>query len=352
MAGHGLTQSVISDEVSPKPVLWADCANNFMRQHGIMPTPQNYQLWYTYVTGDHSALMQDVQVLQARKTELSEDVCAKLYTKHFSVAQDAALLHETNRKVQHEIDTVLSHLKTAESDTLRFGNTLSGYSDDIATLTDTDRLRSYVDSLLLETKTMAEKSRSLEGELKKSSQEIGRLKESLEVARLEAITDELTGIGNRKQFDHSIESAIKEATAHPHQPLSLIFGDVDYFKSFNDTWGHKLGDHVLKLVAAHMREISPENGMPTRYGGEEFAIILPNTPVAAAAVIADRLRLSISKKVMKAKATGVTLGRVTMSFGVTQYAPGEELDELVARVDRALYAAKGGGRNKVVTLSV
>src|SRR5690606_4053451 len=113
-----------------------------------------------------------------------------------------------------------------------------------------------------------------------------------------------------KMFDKCLGISMEEACAHK-KPFSLVFCDIDHFKNFNDTWGHKMGDHVLKLVSHQMKTIVADRGTPTRYGGEEFAIILPNTATADALVVAESLRLAISSKQMKTKATGVTIGRIT-----------------------------------------
>src|SRR5690606_38820561 len=132
---------------------------------------------------------------------------------------------------------------------------------------------------LKETREMEQKARTLEGELKNSSEEINKLRNQLEIAHNEVMTDQLTGIGNRKLFDKCLGISIEESCAHK-TPFSLIFCDIDHFKNFNDTWGHKMGDHVLKLVSQQMKAIVAERGTAARYGGEEFAVILPNTPVA------------------------------------------------------------------------
>ena len=328
-----------------------ETAYQIIQEHKVPPTPENYQLIYAYVQGENSALCKDVSQLLSAKSGVSEGLFTQVYDKHFRSGEEEALLHKTNLQLHGELEKVLVNLRTAENDTHNFGNTLQGYSGSLEAETDQSSIKHLIDGLINEAQSMEKKSRILENQLKDSSDEIDKLKRNLETVRAETLTDALTGIGNRKQFDHALTELGWNAQ-RTLKPLSIIMGDVDHFKNFNDTWGHQLGDHVLKLVAYHLKTQIGDNGIPTRYGGEEFAVVLPETGLDQAIDIANRIRESVSKKAMKSKATGVTLGRITMSFGVAAFSPGEDLDKLIARADSALYSAKNSGRNCVASEAV
>jgi diguanylate cyclase len=124
--------------------------------------------------------------------------------------------------------------------------------------------------------------------------------------------------------------------------------DVDNFKSFNDTWGHPLGDDVLRLIARIMRENLRQHDLGARYGGEEFALVLPSTDLRQAVVIAERLREAIIVKEVIQRSSGKTLGRVSVSIGVAQWQSGEAPRQFIERADACLYAAKEQGRNRVI----
>ena len=128
----------------------------------------------------------------------------------------------------------------------------------------------------------------------------------------------------------------------------MLLLDIDLFKNFNDSFGHQVGDQVLRLVARTLTDNVKGRDIAARYGGEEFAILLPDTPAAAGMRVAESLRKSMESRDIVNKATNQSLGRITLSIGVAEYAPGESIEEIVTRADAALYDAKRTGRNKVV----
>jgi diguanylate cyclase len=149
-------------------------------------------------------------------------------------------------------------------------------------------------------------------------------------------------------FDATLRQTAMEAM-ETGQRLCLVLFDIDHFKKFNDSFGHHIGDQVLKLLASVLRESVKGQDVAVRYGGEEFAVILPNTELKGAVTVGENIRRRIIGKELIDRKSGDRLGRITVSAGVAQFAPGEPLRELVERSDRALYAAKNSGRNRVVS---
>jgi diguanylate cyclase (GGDEF)-like protein len=158
-----------------------------------------------------------------------------------------------------------------------------------------------------------------------------------------AYRDELTELPNRRGSARQIDVLISRARRHGHQ-LALLLIDADRFKSVNDEHGHAVGDIVLRELAARLRERVRREDVVGRWGGEEFVVALPETTPDGAAAVAESLRAAISRAAVDA---GDASLHMTVSIGVAAWT-GEELDDLVARADTALYAAKAAGRNRVV----
>jgi diguanylate cyclase (GGDEF)-like protein len=153
----------------------------------------------------------------------------------------------------------------------------------------------------------------------------------------------LTGLPNRRSFNESIVQRISEVARYGGE-LSFIILDVDHFKKFNDTYGHLLGDEVLKSVARVIRETVRDSDIPTRLGGEEFGVVMPSIGLVDACQAAERLRLAIERCAVHYEGQPL---RVSASVGVTQVQAGDHPEFLIERADQALYAAKEGGRNAV-----
>ena len=153
--------------------------------------------------------------------------------------------------------------------------------------------------------------------------------------------DALTGLLNRRSGQVALEIELQQA-AGSGAPMSVAMGDIDHFKRINDRLGHAVGDDVLRSVAASLRGGMRSNDFAIRWGGEEFLILLPNTPLDDAVPLAERVRNLV------ATTPQVASDPVTISLGVGQWRPGESVAAFVERIDAAMYAAKSGGRNRVV----
>jgi diguanylate cyclase len=123
--------------------------------------------------------------------------------------------------------------------------------------------------------------------------------------------------------------------------------DIDLFKKFNDTYGHTIGDDVLQFVGSLLYDNLKGRDFPARYGGEEFIVLLPSTVLDNACIVAEEIRRRLSDKKLKHARTGESLGKVTASLGVAQIAPGDTINSLLDRADKAVYKAKNSGRNNV-----
>ncbi len=179
-------------------------------------------------------------------------------------------------------------------------------------------------------------------QLREKNQELESAKVELE--RL-SITDDLTGLHNRRHFDHAIDAEVRRSRRYGHA-LSVLMIDIDHFKDVNDTWGHAAGDEVLRNMARVFEENLRETDTIARYGGEEFIALLPETNAELARQIADRLREEVAG--LETPGPEETL-RVTVSVGVTTaQGPDFTAADLIDTADGALYKAKHAGRNRII----
>jgi diguanylate cyclase len=315
-----------------------------LRQTAI---PRNYEIWYVYATGYNAALNKIINETLARNGKLTESDLEQIYDTYLSQLKASERIDKVGARVIGEIDDVMKLITEALGMSSNYGATLDGASQKLASVQTKEQLKPIVELLVKSTRDMRETNKVLEERLTLSKTEINDLQHSLEAIRAESLTDPLTGLGNRKYFDRSIEVAVQEALENG-EPLSLLMFDIDHFKSFNDSYGHLTGDQVLRLVGMSLRQTIKGQDITARYGGEEFAVVLPNTGLRQALTVADHIRRAIMAKELKKKSTGEILGRVTISVGVSMLKAGDDTDSLIERADACLYAAKRNGRNRVI----
>jgi diguanylate cyclase len=218
----------------------------------------------------------------------------------------------------------------------RLVSAVSAEVERIGESSDTSALRRMLDELNTANRDLRQKMGAMQSELDGKTQQV-------ETLVSESRTDVLTGLPNRRCFNESILHRISELGRYGGE-LSFAILDVDHFKKFNDTFGHLLGDDVLKAVARVMQETVRDSDIPVRLGGEEFGVLMPAVGLVEAGRAAERLRQAIER--CEVPFEGKML-KVTASFGVTQVMANDHAEHVVERADQAMYAAKEGGRNAV-----
>ncbi|WP_419902446.1 GGDEF domain-containing protein [Kiloniella sp.] len=331
---------------------YSEQAIKVMKQRAIPSTPSNFTIWYDYVSGKNPHLTTAINDIISGDGLFSAEVSNELYTNFYLTdKQQSENIHEAGDKLQKTLKHVIEQISEAGSDTENYGEKIASLAIDISeTISGQEgstSLKDFVAEIVRETATITEKNRALQGQLQQSSNEISSLQQNLEKVRTESLTDALTQIGNRKHFDNKLIEETK-SSIEENSELCLLLMDIDHFKKFNDTYGHRVGDEVLKVVARMIKSAVKGQDTPARYGGEEFTCILPNTSLHDAASLADQIREKISKQVLKNKKTGQGFGRITLSIGVSKYVREEPLEGFVQRADEALYRAKDQGRNRVI----
>ncbi len=317
-----------------------------LMQYGVPPTPRNYAIWYEYVAESRSDLCQAIDKLITEGSGFDDETNAELYNTY--LANDKEKEIESLRSELQRLVNESSHeISGAADEACRYRSRLEGHAQRLATDLDSERVLHIIDALSTETTAMVQTNTQLQEKLSNMAQELVSLRNELEWVHEELMIDALTGLLNRKGFDHLLEGSTKEAREHQSQ-MCLVMIDIDHFKRINDNYGHIVGDEVLRFIAAKMKAVIKGRDIISRYGGEEFAIILPNTPLSGALHIAEEVRKIISTSKLTRKASQQVLDQITVSIGVAWYRKKENLDDFIHRADRALYHAKHTGRNRVV----
>lgn len=330
-----------------RTMAFAEVALSQIRTLRHSANPRNYEIWYVYATGYNAQLNEIINGTLSRNGRLSQSDLDQLYESYLAHLKTSDRIDKVGSRVVGEIGDLMNMITDALGRTASYDASLAGADRMLASANSREQLVDIIEALAHSTKEMRETNRVLEERLSLSKDEISGLQHSLEAIRAESLTDPLTGLGNRKYFDRMIEMTVQTGLA-TDQPLSLLMFDIDHFKSFNDSYGHLTGDQVLRLVGMTLRHAIKEQDIAARYGGEEFAVVLPNTPLQQALTVADQIRCAVTAKELKKKSTGEILGRVTISVGLSMLRAGDDTDALIERADACLYAAKRGGRNKVV----
>ena len=324
----------------------AEAALAAMLEHGVPPSPRNYALWYAYVGGTLPELSRTLDILISNKMEFTAERNEGLIDRFLGPDLSMSALQHTER-LHEAVKQVVDHVETASGSARAYGRTLHDYSTQLDRSGNREDLSGVVAGLIAETQRVAARNEQLEARLSQSSGEIQELRQDLAAVRQEAMTDALTGIANRKSFEQSFRRAAGDVL-ESGEPLSLLFIDIDHFKRFNDTYGHQIGDQVLRLVARTLTDCVKGRDTASRYGGEEFAILLPQTRIADAARLAEQIRQTMMRRKIVGKASGEDYGNVTLSIGIAAYVPGEKLNGTIGRADAALYCTKRRGRNRVI----
>ncbi|MGZ9108893.1 MAG: diguanylate cyclase [Micavibrio sp.] len=325
---------------------YADQAMARIFQEKLSPTPDIYELWYVYYAGISPEISRAIDILIANNQKITEDRCRDLYERFLSNARSEELVRHAGDQINATIRSVSGAVKDVHTATASYSGSLASVQQRMEKVKSPEEVQAIVQSMMTDTHQMLERNQKLEQELDKSSVLMQDLQRDLEQVRKEAMTDGLTGLANRKAFDAAIARVTEEADAS-NTAFTLLMVDIDHFKTFNDNFGHQIGDQVLRLVARTLIEGVKGKDIAARYGGEEFVIILPDTTLSAGVAVGNSLRKAVATKDVINRSSGEKLGRITMSVGVAEFTPGEKIADLIERADAALYTAKHNGRNQV-----
>jgi diguanylate cyclase len=325
---------------------YAEKALKRIKGEGLASTPDIFELWYVYYSGQSPEISRMIDALVSNGQQITEERCRELYSRHLTNARSEEVVHRAGSKVHDTILDVAGLVKDVSQATSDYRGKLDGFSEEVQRLDNSGEFGELLNAVINDTDVVISHNHKLEEQLEQSVRVMEDLREDLQNVKKEALTDGLTGLANRKSFDAEIKRIAEEASVN-NKVFSLIMLDIDHFKIFNDNFGHQVGDQVLRLVARTLVSGIKGRDIAARYGGEEFTILLPDTSLSDGVTLADSLRRSVEAKTVVNRNTGENLSRITISAGVAEYFVGEDPADLIERSDAALYTAKHNGRNQV-----
>jgi diguanylate cyclase len=318
-------------------------------RHGSGFQPTSYTVWYEYVAGTNPPLTQALDAHIAKDGALTPAQTHELYSTYIA-ACDADQIERLHLQLQQALDELGGLAGRASNEATDYGRSLQAYGDRLVPSVDIKALRDIVCALAAETKQMQQSNRALGERLEASRRDFLELKRELASVQNEVLVDPLTGLKNRRGLQRGIDEIL---TGRPGglAGCALLMADIDHFKKVNDTHGHLLGDRVLQSVAQVLLQSVKGRDLAARFGGEEFAILLPDTHERGATALAEQIRQTVARGRIRRADRSEPIGGITISLGVAAYEPDETPEQWIARADQALYQSKQFGRDRV-TLAV
>jgi len=326
---------------------WMRLATSKMQLLDVEPSPHNYAVFFQYFAA-LQPLKNELDRLLGKQVVFTPEVCEELYVRHLE--KDSGKLREVKEAIRALIAQMGAQLKDLVSDMNGYDKTLAACE---ATLEgggeglELESLKELVSTLLTETRHARDTCQASSEVVGQLNAEIDSLRSAIEQMSEEVLEDALTGIGNRRAFDLELGKMLSPANADGGD-FCLLLLDIDNFKSFNDEHGHLVGDMVLRYVAQMIKRGVKGRDVVTRYGGEEFGVILPRTGYDGGMSVAHAITDTVANRALTVGKDKRSVGKVTLSVGLSLYCADDTTTSIISRADQSLYAAKARGRNIVV----
>jgi diguanylate cyclase len=320
-------------------------AIQFIGQHNVTAVPINYTVSYEYCRGEHVVLRQAIDQAIDNKQPITNEVMQRWFDT-FILGYNLQELSESQLALNKIASQLAITTTQAEENVSQFDNSLKECKNGLNVSLDSSSLSSIVSLLLTSTSTMQVAIAQMKQKITASQQEIASLKDRLAMATIEATTDPLTGLANRKGLSMAINEAILFAQQSHNYPCLLML-DIDFFKKINDNFGHLIGDKAIKILADTLKKQIKGKDTAARYGGEEFAILLLEADLENALKVAENIRRIIENLKITRTNDSQEVFRITISIGIARYQADQSINDFIEHADNALYQSKNTGRNRV-----
>lgn len=316
---------------------------SLLATHSVPPSPLNFAVAFEYCAGSSAELKAMVDQHIAAGNALDAYFIQEVYERYFA-SEQFENLHGVGNDLQDILNQVVQNIAEAGEGASVYGETLASQISHLDSQRGPEGVQAIAKELLAATLDAQSRNTALQRRLEETRAETEGLRAELEQQRRAVLIDPLTGLYNRRAMDTRLHDLI---ALGGQGELSLLVLDIDHFKLINDTYGHAIGDIVIRNVASTLRKCIRGEDIAVRYGGEEFVVILPKTRLAGAVKVAETIRQRIETLRLIRRQDNFRLAPFTISIGVAECNEADTGETLFQRADRALYQSKSEGRNRV-----
>ncbi|MEM1132264.1 MAG: GGDEF domain-containing protein [Pseudomonadota bacterium] len=316
---------------------------DFLDSAQLDPTPEAYRLAWEYLYGANQKLCMEIDALMEDRGTVPLGSVYELTAQHLNIFDFSELTKLINSGTQvlrqgHKV------IADSRGDNRNYSKALKQEMEQIDQPAGSDNHLTRLFSL---TNAMIKKSQDAERQLKEAESNVVKMRKKLDDATQKAETDQLTGLPNRWAFEDVLKEAVAQSKKN-FEPLTVAFIDIDHFKVINDSYGHDVGDRVLKRVAGILNSMSDERCHLARHGGEEFVTLFSDKTPQQVFDIVDKTRDELASQNFTIRETEEQIGTVSFSAGIATLGSDGDPRAMLRRADAALYYAKENGRNQVV----
>ncbi|MEM9670101.1 MAG: GGDEF domain-containing protein [Pseudomonadota bacterium] len=321
-------------------------AFGLIERYRTPPDPKVYAVWYNYVSGADVEVVRRVDEVTANPELQNAGELHEIYNTCIDTAalNDASI--DIGLQVEDNLNSITALVESGVQNNKAFERALGDAEANVKEINSPQEMKMALQNLIVENEKMIKVTQTLNDGLAASKEQISKLNRELDEVQSQSLKDPLTNVANRRAFDKALKREIKLAM-EAGTPLSLALVDIDFFKRVNDTLGHQTGDDVLIKFAQILHGNVKGQDLVSRYGGEEFAIILSESRLFSAHNLMVKIKKIVEEMEFFSADGAARVGRLTSSFGVAEYQAGEDADAFVMRADMQLYKAKSEGRNRV-----
>ncbi len=315
-----------------------------LREYDLAPVPELFHVWFVFFADDNPDIVRSIELARQQGTAIDEKQLLDLYYRYILHRHTTDFLRQGMESFADVIENSEQSIASVSSELGIYHKVLEEAD---AVLRRDGKPSDLLTAVSRHTRKVQKTVSTLAEQLDSYHQQIAHLQSELQKAQEQSLTDGLTRVSNRLHFEQILTDlchAVDEG--EDSEPFCLMMIDLDQFKQVNDRYGHRVGDEILVLIAGILKTNIKGRDTVSRYGGDEFAVLLPQTTLDEALFLAEDLGNRVRAREIRAKSSGMSFGSMTISIGIAEYQRYETSSSIVDRADSALYRAKQGGRDQ------